>query len=63
MEIAEKNKADCITNSYVGGGKAASETMKLMGYFFSFDDALTALRYYICSLLGAPINHQMHIPH
>lgn len=47
----------------MGGGKTASETMKLVGYFFSFDDALTALRYHICSLLGAPINHQMHIPH
>lgn len=61
LEIAEKNKADCIRNSYVGGGKTAFETHGL--FFFSFDDALTALRYYICSLLGATINHQMHIPH
>ena len=34
LEIAEKNKEDCIRNSYVGGGKTAFETMKLMGYFF-----------------------------
>jgi hypothetical protein len=34
LEIAEKNKADCTRNSYVGGGKTAFETMKLMGYFF-----------------------------
>lgn len=43
LEIAEKNKADCIRNSYVGGGKTAFETMKLTGYFFSFNDALTSL--------------------
>ena len=34
LEIAEKNKADCIGNSYVGGGKTVFETMKFMGYFF-----------------------------
>lgn len=34
LEIAEKNKADCIRNSYMGGGKTAFETMNLMDYFF-----------------------------
>lgn len=65
LEIAEKNKAEFVYGILMWG--VVRLPLKLLNhglfFFFPFNDTLPSLQYYVCSLLGAPINHQMHIPH